>query len=118
MDRKSKEFDVLLLSSIDNALFSLGESVRQSIYFHVEQKFKIPRTEIPQNLESFQQALKKIFGTGSKFIEAMIIKCLCVEMRCPPPTANSNNPPEFLAYLEVVRQNFLHNRYAETIPQV
>ena len=59
---KSREFDKLLLSAIDEALTSLGESVKQSIYFHIENKFCVARNEIPENLVEFQGGLEKIFG--------------------------------------------------------
>ena len=64
---KASEFDKLLMSAIDEALNSLGESVKQSIYFHIEHKFHVARNEIPENLEEFQGGLEKIFGTGAQF---------------------------------------------------
>jgi len=63
---KSREFDKLLLNAIDEALNSLGESVKQSIYFHIENKFSVTRNEIPRNLQGFQVGLEKIFGTGAQ----------------------------------------------------
>ena len=38
---KFKSFDQILLEAIDEALLSLGESVNISIYFHLEDLFKI-----------------------------------------------------------------------------
>jgi len=71
-----KEFDKLLADSIDDALLSLGESVREAIYFQIENKFSLPRSEIPRKLERFQSALERIFGVGSRFIEISIMKNL------------------------------------------
>ena len=71
-----RTFDDLLLNSIDEALTSLGESVRQSIYFHIENKFYVPRKDIPGKLGQFQDGLEKIFGTGARFIEILIMKNL------------------------------------------
>src|SRR3989304_2727383 len=59
---KTRDFDKLLLNAIDEALNSLGESVKQSIYFHIENKFCVARNDIPENLEEFQGGLEKIFG--------------------------------------------------------
>lgn len=69
-------FDMLLLRSIDEALNSMGESVSQSIYFHIEDKFGIIKDEIPAKLHQFQEGLKEIFGAGAQFIEILIMKTL------------------------------------------
>jgi hypothetical protein len=80
---KVASFDTLLLRSIDEALSSLGESVSQSIYFHIEDKFGIIRDEIPQNLHEFQGALKEMFGAGAQFIEILIMKKLHIQIGAP-----------------------------------
>lgn len=59
MAKNAAEFDKILLNAIDEALNSLGESVKHSIYFHIESKFYVPRNRIPENLEEFQGALEK-----------------------------------------------------------
>ena len=66
LTNKCKAFDELLLTATDEALTSLGESMKQSIYFHIENKFSVARNEIPENLEEFQGGLEKIFGTGAR----------------------------------------------------
>jgi len=71
-----RTFDDVLLNAIDESLTSLGESVKHSTYFHIEKKFSIPRKEIPRNLARFQEGLEKIFGTGARFIEILIMKKL------------------------------------------
>jgi hypothetical protein len=38
----SKTFDEILLEAVDEALSSLGESARESIYFHLKDKFIAP----------------------------------------------------------------------------
>jgi len=62
-----KTFDELLLEAIDEALSSLGESAKQSIYFHLQDKFKISREEIPKHIKEFAEGLEKIFGFGCPF---------------------------------------------------
>lgn len=69
-------FDKLLLDAIDDAFSTLGDSARQSIYFHLESKFKIAKKEVPEHLEDFDEGLAKIFGPGSRFLEILIIKNL------------------------------------------
>jgi hypothetical protein len=102
------EFDRVLLSAIDEALSSLGESVRQSIYFHIESKFNVPRNRIPENLEEFQEALEKIFGTGARFIEILIMKNLYSKVGLPLKIEDKQL--EFVKYVDAVREGFLKKR--------
>jgi hypothetical protein len=71
-----KTFEKLLLEAIDDALAALGNSARQSIYFHLETKFGVARDNIPYNIEDFEDGLEKIFGVGSRFLEILIMKKL------------------------------------------
>lgn len=71
-----KGFQKLLLAAVDDAFSSLGESARQAIYFHLETKCKVPREEIPRRLEDFENGLEKIFKTGTRFLEILIMKNL------------------------------------------
>jgi hypothetical protein len=102
---KSRDFDRLLLNSIDDALLSLGESARQSIYFHIENNFNVPRQQIPHNLENFQFALEKIFGVGARFIEILIMKNLYQKINCPL-SMEDNEQLEFVKYMEAAKQTF------------
>jgi hypothetical protein len=70
------EFDVLLLEAIDEALSALGDSIMQTVYFHVERSFHIERREIPYRLGAFTEAVENIFGVGANFIEILIMKKL------------------------------------------
>ena len=108
MAKKSKIFDKLLLDSVDEALLYLGESSRQSIYFHIEMNFKLSRNEIPQKLEDFQLALEKIFGIGSRFIEILIMKSLYAKIG-RPLRMEKNEQFEFIKYVNVARQSFMLN---------
>ena len=102
---KAIEFDKLLMSAIDEALKSLGESVKQSIYFHIEHKFHVARNEIPENLEEFQGGLEKIFGTGAQFIEILIMKNLHTKMGLP--LKMQSEKLEFVEYVGVAKKGFL-----------
>ena len=105
MATKSREFDKLLLNAIDEALNSLGESVKQSIYFHIENKFSVARNEIPENLVEFQRGLEKIFGTGAQFIEILIMKNL--HSKIGRPLKIESGPLEFVKYVDTVKEGFL-----------
>jgi hypothetical protein len=73
-------FDAILLEAIDKALSSLGESIMQIIYFHLEKSFFIKRDEIPYRLGAFTQAIENIFGVGVDVLEILIVKKLYEEI--------------------------------------
>jgi PAS domain S-box-containing protein len=79
-----EEYDRLLLVAVDETLSSLGDGAKAAIYFHIEQKFNIKRSEIAYRFEDFSQALRKLFGMGSKPIEAMIMRRLNAKVQCEP----------------------------------
>lgn len=104
MPKKSKSFDELLLEAIDDALSSLGESVKQSIYFHIQNKF-VSRNEIPTHIKDFQGGLEKIFGDGAQFIEILIMKNLHAKIGVTL-TVEADKQLEFVDYVNVAKQNF------------
>ena len=106
LTNKCKAFDELLLTAIDEALISLGESVKQSIYFHMESKFCVPRQDIPDNLNHFQAGLEKIFGAGARFIEILIMKNLHAKIG-QPLEIEKEGSLEFVEYVSAVEHNFL-----------
>ncbi len=69
-------FNKILLEAIDEALSSLGESVKTSIYFHLEETFNIKRREIPLRINDFSNALERIFGIGARHLEILFMKNL------------------------------------------
>jgi hypothetical protein len=105
---KSAAFDKFLLHAVDEALNSLGKSVRQSIYFHIKNKFSINRNEIPENLQEFQEGLEKIFGTGARFIESLIIKNLHAKIG-RPLVIGKREQLKFIEYVGAAKQSYLGN---------
>jgi hypothetical protein len=101
---KTSKFDKLLVSAIDEALNSLGESVKHSIYFHIENNFKVPRDKIPENLAEFQGGLEKIFGEGAQFIEIMIMKNLHTKIGLP--LKMKSKQLEFVEYVDAAKEVF------------
>jgi hypothetical protein len=99
-------FDKILLRAIDEALNSLGETVRQSIYFHIENKFSVARNEIPEKIQEFQEGLKEIFGVGAQIIETLIMKNLHMKIGCQRLTVK-NKKLEFIEYVEASKQGYL-----------
>lgn len=102
---KETAFEKILLDAIDDALASLGESVRQAIYFHLEKKFKIAKSEIPNRVDDFAKGLEKIFGLGAHFIEILIMKNL-YEKIGEPLEWEENKEFSFVGYVAAARQSF------------
>ena len=75
-----KAFQKLLLEAVDSTLASLGNSARQSVYYHLKKKFDISRDEIPSRIEDFDHGLEQIFGVGTRFLEVLMMKKLYEEM--------------------------------------
>lgn len=101
-----KAFNELLLEAIDEAFASLGESAKQSIYYHLKDKFKIAKNEIPNHLKEFAEGLEKIFGAGAQFLEILIMKELYARLGTPLEWDESKELV-FVDYVKAARQCFL-----------
>jgi hypothetical protein len=102
---ESTAFDKLLLSAIDEALNSLGTSVGQAVYFHIENEYSMNRKQIAENLQAFQGALEEIFGVGARFIEVLIIKNL--HAMTGTSLFMKKSELEFIKYIEAAKQSYL-----------
>jgi hypothetical protein len=105
MTSKPHDFNLLLLNSIDDALLSMGESAKKSVYFHIEKNYRVEREQIPQELEQFQTALEKIFGIGARYIEILIMRNLYGRVG-RPLNLGKNEQLEFIKYVEAAKQVF------------
>ncbi len=105
----NKAFEKLLLEAVDEALASLGDSAKQSIYFHLENKFEIERDEIPQRVEDFAEGLEKIFGVGAQFLEILIMKELYERVGRPLEWRRSERLM-FAEYVAAAKRSFLKGR--------
>ncbi len=105
MKLTKKTFDELLLEAIDEALASLGESAKQSIYFHLQNKFKVSKTEIPNHIKEFAEGLEKIFGVGAQFLEILVMKKL-YERIGKPLEWSEDKEFIFVNYVDAARQSF------------
>jgi hypothetical protein len=81
-NKEYKKFNDVIQKSIDEAFSSLGESVKKSIYFHLEHDFRIPKKEIPLRISEFSDALDRIFGLGARYLELLIMKNLNEKVQC------------------------------------
>jgi hypothetical protein len=73
---KKERFDEFLSQAIDEALSSLGEPVKNSLYQRLEVDFNIQKNEIPEKIEVFSNIIHKIFGLGACRLERKFLKNL------------------------------------------
>ncbi len=66
----------ILIRAVDESLSSLGDSAKQAIYYHLEKSFNLRKTDIPEKIEVFSNAIESIFGEGAKLLEIQIMKRL------------------------------------------
>jgi hypothetical protein len=97
---KSQKFDDALLKAVDFAFNSLGKSCRQALYFHLKTTFHINRTEIPEKVEEFDDAVRLIFKGGAGFLERLILEKLCESFEI---RFKEKNPLSFVEAISKVR---------------
>ncbi|MGD6934241.1 MAG: hypothetical protein ACQCN5_08550 [Candidatus Bathyarchaeia archaeon] len=108
-DDKPKKFEFMLLEAIDEALNTLGESVKKSVYFHLETTYEIKRHQIPSKISEFSNALDKMFGLGARYIEILIMKKFYPKIQI---TCNWQGPEyiiptlSFKEYIELIRKEY------------
>lgn len=107
-----KAFHKIFREAVDSAFSSLGDSAKQSIYFHLEKRFKIAKDEIPSRLEDFDDGLEKIFGPGTRFLEILIMKKLFekVERKGSVLKWDENRDFEFIDYVKAAEQSFYQKK--------
>lgn len=96
------DFDGLLIEAVDSALWMLGDSNKQVLYYHLKSSFGISKEAIPQNIEVFAKLLEKVFGQGALLLEAKIMETLHSKVpgfRFTPKQGELS----FLDYLEGLR---------------
>ncbi len=103
-----KAFQKCFLKAVDAAFSSLGDSAKQSIYYHLESKFMIPREDIPCRVEDFETGLEKIFGVGTRFLEVLIMKELHENMGPEVDVLKWEEDKEFkfIDYVKAAERNF------------
>ncbi len=91
--------------AIDDS-FNTRRHHTNAIYYHLKSQFQLSYEEIPQKIDSFQEGIEKIFGTGARFIEILILKNLYAKINLPDVFDNVDDL-EFINYVNRSRQRFL-----------
>jgi hypothetical protein len=90
------------LEAIDEGFLALGESVRQALYWHLENHFSLKRDEIPNKPKEFADALKNIFGAGAEVLFKIIVKRLYKKLNL---TFEDVKGWSFMDYIENARKS-------------
>jgi hypothetical protein len=101
------KFDQILLVSIDEAFYSLGETLNKKIYFYLDNNFQLARQDIPLRIRDFSDILERIFGLGARHLETLIMKTLHSKMADLCNLTNLNNfgsDLTFESYVALVKQ--------------
>jgi len=115
-NKRVNKFNFLLLEAVDEALSTLGESIKKSVYFHLEETYKIRSCEIPIKIAQFSDALEKMFGIGSRYLEILVMKRFYpkIQISCDWPKPDYITPDlSFREYIELMRKEF-SKQYVKT----
>ena len=102
------DFEKKLLDAIDESFSWLGESGKQTIYFHLETEYKISKQDIPHRIEDFTEALEDVFGVGAKLLEIKIMENLFNKTRHLQPHFHTQESLEFTKYIKSARTHSMH----------
>lgn len=100
------EFNLVMLEAVDEAFSFLGESAKKAIYYHLKEKFRIKREEIPLKIDDFAEAIEEIFGMGAKIIEIQVMKNLYKRVGRKFKYIPREKDLLFTEYLKAARNHF------------
>lgn len=109
----NRSFEELLLEAVDEGLSSLGDSARQVVYFYLEKRFKLDKRNIPHKIEEFVDAIERIFGVGSKFLEILIMKRIYEKVG--QVFEYDQEDLVFIEYVDAAKQSFLKKKELELV---
>jgi len=71
-------FDELFLETLHGTLRGvLGDLATEVIIQHISRRYSLRWKEIPENIETFWEALKDILGPSASLLENLVIQQLC-----------------------------------------
>ena len=116
-DEYGAKFDDILLETIDETLSSLGEPVKNAVYFHLQTNFSINKNEIPKKINEFSDIIQKIFGSGAGRLEIKLMKTLHLKIDINVKWPEYEAPLSkwiiadmtFVEYVNSMRQNYGEN---------
>jgi len=75
------DFRKFFLESVDNTFKRvLGESGTHAVFRFLENRYKLPKGSIGDNMGLFNEALDNLFELGSKFLQKEVLKTVCSKL--------------------------------------
>ena len=104
-------FEEQFIDAIDQELSLLGELEKETLYYYLENNFRLTKKNIPYRIKDFEEVIENLFGIGAKILEIRIMKNLHNRIRPPSRIFPEKDSLEFSDYVESARQNkyFLDN---------
>ena len=99
-------FEECLLAAIDETFNSIGEGCKQTIYYHLEKKYKLPKKDIPCRIEDFSEAIERIFSLGEKVLKIRIMNNFYRKNELPFPYLFNKESLDFINYIESAKSVF------------
>ncbi len=112
-----EKFNEYLIQAVDEALTSLGEPVKNAVYFQLENNFNIPKNEIPDQIDEFTNIMHKIFGLGASRLEIKFMKNLYSKIKINVETNGSElalsnwiiDDMSFTEYVQKTREEYCNS---------
>ena len=91
--------------------------VKNAVYFHLQNNFKINKNEIPQRIDEFSNIIHKIFGSGAGRLEIKFMKTLNSKINVNIHWPEHDSPlskwlvidMSFMEYVQLTRKNYKAN---------
>jgi len=96
------ELEKAVLEAVDETFLYLGDSVRRSLYYYLENHHGVGRGEVPFKLEGFVEGLRSIFGEGTNLLVKMIAKRIYGKLGLP---FDEKTGWSLIDYVEHARKN-------------
>jgi len=68
----------------------MGEPIKNTVYFRLENDRNIPKHEIPNRVDEFADFLYKTFGLGASLFEIKCMQCLHSKIDVKIPMSEDN----------------------------
>ena len=113
-EHEKTNFEEIVLEAVEKALKEFGESTSEIIYSMINRDYAIKKEEIPEKFELFVQAIRSLFGSGSKTVEALILENLFAKLG-PNSVEFQTIAATMILVSPEFKQNFEPNKYGSQI---
>jgi len=116
---RKEQFNKYLIEAIEETLTSLGEPVKNALYFNLESNFGISKEDIPRKISDFSSILHKLFGLGASRLEVKFMKNLNDKIQADiewpeyqwPLSKWAMMDVSFEEYIFKIREDFIQKNY-------